>query len=217
MKTSALLAMATLLILGAQCARADLIENIPFSLTSSPISTVTGTVSVPQFDPAQGTLNSVTLSITPTVEFALEVFDDGAGPVSVTAADTFSFGGIPIPTEGIFSSTIPANQSPYTFMATASEGPLTEFFDSGTAAVFAGTVSVPFDISIAPPKLVQFSGPTTTSALAFSGVTGTVTADFAFTPAQAPEPATFAAAGLGLIAVGACTRRKRGNRAHGQL
>jgi hypothetical protein len=211
MKSSAFFASFALVTFGAAYGRADLIETASFSLIASNTGTVQGTLSLPQFNPAQGTLNSVSLTVVPTFQFVLEDFNAGAGPVSVTAQDTFSFGGIPIPAEGVFSSAIPANQQVYTFMpAPLAAGPLTENFGPNVTGFFTGTGAIPFDISLAPPTLIQFSGATTQNVLVFGGVSGTVTADYAFTPAPtpAPEPACFGVAAFGLIALGVFRRRK---------
>ncbi len=203
-----LLAIVGLSALGAPPARADLIRTIPFSLIGSPNQ---GTVLVPQFDPAQGPLNSLTLSVTATMQFVLEVFDTGPGPVSITAQDTFSFGGIPLLAEGVFTGTIPSNQPIYILMPPAvSLGTLGESFGPNVASLFVGTGTVPFQLSLPAAAVDQFSGASVNSVLAFTGVSGTVSADYAFTPAASPvpEPVSFGMAGIALITAGAWGRRK---------
>jgi hypothetical protein len=189
-------------------AQADLIKTVPFSLNGSPIQ---GTVLVPQFDPALGVLNSVTLDVTGTIQFALEDFNTGPGAISVTAHETLLFQGIPLPAAGIFTSTIPSNQTVFTFMPDpVSFGNLTENFGPGAVSFFIGNGTVPFSLSLAAATVDAFTGPTTTNVLAFSGTAGTVTATYAFTPAAAPtpEPATFAMVGLALVGASSLRRRK---------
>lgn len=144
------------------------------SFVSSPTGSIRQTISVSQFDTANGTLNSVTLTFSESFQFVFEDFNIGAGALSVTAQV------------------------------------LTEHFGASANSFFTGKGTVPFTLSIPPPTVVQFSGPTTTSLLVFGGSSGTVTADYAFTPAPsaAPEPATLGVAGLALTAIGAFRRRR---------
>ena len=189
-------------------ARADLIQSLPFSLIGSPTQ---GTVLVPQFDPALGTLNSVSVAVTGTVQFALEDFNTGPGSISVTARDTLSLNGTPILTGGTFTSTIPANQTVYTFLPDpVSLGDFTETFGPGVVSFFIGNGNVPFDLNLAAATVDSFTGPTTTAVLAFAGATGAVTATYAFTPAvaQAPEPATFTLIGGAFLIASSLRRRK---------
>lgn len=193
--------------LGTRLAQADLIATTPFSIVGSPNQE---TITIPQFDPAQGTLNSATITVSGSMQFVLEVFDNGPGPVAITAQDTLSFHGTPLLAEGTFTDTIPTGQSIYTFMPPAvSLGTLTEFFPSDTVSFFTGTGTLPFQLSLAGATVDQFSGATAYGAFAFTGATGNVTVDYAFTPAPVPEPASLGVAGLGLIAVGAFARCKR--------
>ena len=181
-------------------ARADLINTIPFSLIGSPNQQ---TIQVPQFDPALGTLTSATITVTGSLQFALEVFDTGPGAVSVTARDTLSFGGTPLLAVGSFTSPIPANQPVFTFTPDpVSLGTLQESFGAN-ASFLIGTGTLPFDLVLANATVDQFSGPNVSSVLAFAGASGNVTAAYAFTPAAAPvpEPNFFFAAGLALVAL----------------
>ena len=206
------LAIFVLSALGAPSLRADLIETAPFSLIGSPNQ---GTVSLPQFNPAQGTLNSATLTVSGTIQFVLETFNTGPGAVTVTAHDTFFFGGTPLPTKGVFTATIPSNQPIYTFMPPPVPlGVLTEFFGPNTVSFFTGTATLPFQLSLGAATVDEFSGLSTSGVLAFAGVSGSVTADYAFTPtpSPAPEPASFGLAGLALIAAALCRRKSRGPR-----
>jgi len=197
------------LTFGVRSARADLIESAPYSLLGAASQE---TVNLPEFDPAQGALNSVTVTVSGSLQFALEVFDSGPGTVSITALDTLSFNGTPLPVGDVFTGTIPSGQPVYVFTTPAvSFGPVTEEFGPNAVSFFTGTGTIPFTLSLAPAVVSQFSGSSTNSVLAFPGASGTVTADFAFTPAAstAPEPASFAMAGLALICVGTFARRKR--------
>ncbi len=211
MKLPALAVIAALTSVGGMCARADEIRTVPFSFASSPTGSIQETTSVPQFDPANGTLNSVTLTFSESFQFVFEDFNTGAGALSVTGQDALTFGGIPVPVEGAFSTTIPANQLIFAFTPLpVSSGVLTENLGSSANTLFTGTGTVPFTLSIPPPTVVQFSGSTTTSLLIFGGPSGTVTADYAFTPTPnaAPEPGTLGIAGLALIGIGAFRRRR---------
>ncbi len=204
------LAAAALLTLLVPSARADLIDTVPFSLTGNSSQQ---TISVPQFDPAQGALNSLVLSVSGSVQFVLEVFPSGPGPVSVTAEDTLMFSGTPLLAKGVFTSTIPSNTYPYTFMPPPVPlGTLVQDYGPNVVSFFTGTGTVPFQFSLGNAMVDQFSGPAGSSAIAFAGASGTVTADYAFTPAPGaavPEPGTLGMAGFGVIAAGALIRRKR--------
>lgn len=193
------LAIIILCIAGAPARCDDLIDTVPFSLIGSPAQQ---TVYLPQFDPAHGTLDSATITVTGSMQFVLEVFDSGPGGVSVTAHDTLSFNGTPLQVEGTFTSTIPASQSPYTFGPIAlSLGNLTESLGPNVVSFFTGTGTLPYQFSLPRATIDAFSGPTTSGALAFTGASGNVTADYAFTPAPVPvpEPSTLGLAGLALI------------------
>ena len=207
MKIPVLLAAAVC----GQCVHADVIQNVPFSLTAPTIGSIQQTVLVPQFDPAKGALNSVTLTLNGNFQYVLEIFNTGAGPVSATVQEAFTFNGIPLPPQSTYSTTIPADQPIFNFTAPPTPfGPLTEFFSANTANFFSGTGTVPFTLSLGRPAVTQFSGPTTTGVLAFGGVSGTLTADYAFTPAAGavPEPASLGLAGIGLAGLGLFARRR---------
>lgn len=199
------------IVLGGQCARADLIETVRFTLTAPTTGSAQQTVLVPQFDPAKGALNSVTLTVSENFQYVLELFNTGAGTFSATVLDQFTFTGIALPSEAIISGAIPPAEPVFNYQAPpVASGPLTEMFGANTANFFTGTGSVPFDITLAPPVITQFSGSSTSSALVFGGVAGAVTADFAFTPATSPvpEPSAFGLAGLGVAASGLLAMRR---------
>lgn len=203
-----LFATAACCVLAVRPAHADVTDTVNFSLNGAPNAT---TISLPQFNPADGTLNSAMINVNGAVTFAIEIFNTGPGAFSVTALDTVTFGGIPIPVEGTFASTIPANQPEYVFTSPGvSFGPLTESIGQAADSSFVGTGTVPFDLFLANPSLDQFSGATAYSALAFSGVTGTVSIDYAFTAAASsvPEPGSVALTGFALILAGTLARRK---------
>jgi hypothetical protein len=193
-------------IILAASAYANQVDTVPFSLIGSPTQQ---TLSLPQFDPALGTLTSATITLSGTIQFALEAFNTGAGSLSVTARDTLSFAGTPLLSIGQFSTTIPSNQPIFTFMPSPLPiGPLEQDFGPGALSFLIGTGTLPFNLSLASATVDQFTGPTTNSVLAFTGVTGNLTANYVFTPAVAPvpEPGTFPLAGLALL-LAACLHR----------
>jgi hypothetical protein len=144
------------------------------------------------------------------LQFVLEIFNNGPGPFTVRAQDTLNFSSIPLRGETIFTGTVPTGQPIYTYSpAAVSLGTLTETFGPDALSFLVGTGTVPFGLSLGTTTVDQFSGPTTNAVLAFSGVSGSVTADYAYTPVPTPEPATLGVAGLGLIASGVFLRKRR--------
>lgn len=207
-KRTAPLLPAALLLCAAASARAGMIDVVPFSLPVGPSQV---TVQVPQFDPALGTLTGAAISVSGTIQYLLDVFNTGPGAFSATVHDTLSFGTTPLMTGSTFSGGIPANQMVFTYSPAALNfGPLTETFGPGLLGIFTGTGTVPFDLSLPAVTLDQFSGSTVLNVLGFSGASGSITADYTFTPAAtaAPEPASFGTLGLSLLFLSFVRRRR---------
>ncbi len=207
-KQTAPVIWTALFLCTAASARAGTVDVVPFSLPVGPSQV---TVQVPQFDPALGALTGVTLSVSGTIQYVLDIFNTGPGAFSATVHDNLSFGTTPLMTGGTFSGSIPANQTVFTDSPAALNfGPLTEFFGPGLLGAFIGTGTVPFDLSLPAVTIDQFSGSTVLNVLGFSAASGNVTADYIFTPAAtvAPEPASFGILGLGLLSLSLVRRRR---------
>lgn len=203
-------AAALMLIGGARmpAAKADLIRTVAFSV----IGPGTASVALPQFNPARGTLNSVTISETATDQFVLEIFNSGAGgSFTAMAQNNFSFGLGGPPVQPGFLDTagsIPAGMPIFTTMAPAVPlGSPMLFFGPGADAFFIGKGTLDTSVSLSAATVSQFSGATVSGLLAFAGASGTVTIDYAFTPV--PEPAGFAILSMGVLGLAACRLRPK--------
>jgi hypothetical protein len=160
------------------------------------------TIDLPQFNPMLGTLTGATISVGGGIQYVVDIFNTGAGAFSVTLEDPLSFGTTPIFTGAIVSGSIPANQMVFTYSpALIDFGPLVETFDPAAAGFLVGAGTVAFDLTLPAVTVDSFSGDTVQNVQAFSGVSGTVTADYQYTPAltTVPEPGSLSTLAIGLF------------------
>src|SRR5581483_4461734 len=75
---------AVFLLCAAVPARADLMETVPFNLGVGPSQK---TIELPQFNPALGTLTETFLLVNGSIQYVVDVFNNGAGPFSATVED----------------------------------------------------------------------------------------------------------------------------------
>jgi len=198
-----------LFLYAAASARADLIQVVPFSL---PVGPSQQTIQLPQFDPVLGTLTGVTLTVSGTIQYLLDVFNTGPGVFSATVHESLLFRTTPLMSVGTFTGTIPLNQLIFTYSpAVLPVGPLTETFGPNLVGVFIGTGTVPFDLSLPAVTVDQSSGATVLNVLAFSAASGNVTADYMFTPATTtiPEPGSFGILAISLLILATRRRNQR--------
>ncbi len=92
MLRDALLTAATLVLVGGAntqlATAADLIRTVRFSV----VGLGSAAVALPQFDPALGALEAVTIAETANDQFALEISNSGAGESFAAAQNTSTFG-----------------------------------------------------------------------------------------------------------------------------
>jgi hypothetical protein len=167
---------------------ATITETAPFTIQAPaaanfPAQTVT--VSTPQFNPALGTLESATTTITGTINTALEFFSTGAsGPYDIFVTDTLSLAGIP----GLFgqelTGAVPAAQPVFVSPVTFPFGPV-DRSDPPELVVGAGTWNQLFSLPFPSLTVIQSPAPVLLPGMIISGSSVTT---YTYTPAAVPVP-----------------------------
>jgi hypothetical protein len=171
---------------------ASIIETVPFTIlapsaTNLPAQTLT--VSTPQFNPALGTLESATTTITGTTNTALEFFATGAGgPYNVLVTDTLSLAGIPALFGQELTGALPASQPVFTLPVTFPFGPV-DRSDPAELVVGSGTWNQLFSLPFPSLTINQSPASVLVPGMMISGSSVTT---YAYTPATAavPEPSS---------------------------
>lgn len=167
---------------------ATITETVPFTI-QAPFAgnQAAGTLHVltPQFNPALGTLQSGTTTITGSTSIALEFFDTMAGGAyDVLVSDTLTVGGIP----GLFveelTGVLPANQA--TFITPGANFPFGPVDRSDPAVVVVGSGTWDQVFSLPFPSLTVKLGPTT--IIPGIVINGSSVTTYTYTPAMAPAP-----------------------------
>jgi hypothetical protein len=167
---------------------ASIVETAPFTILAPaeanfPAQTVN--VSTPQFNPALGTLDSATTTITGTINTALEFFSTGAGgPYDIFITGTLSLAGIP----GLFgqelTGAVPADQTVFVSPVTFPFGPV-DRSDPPELVVGAGTWNQLFSLPFPSLTVIQSPAPVLLPGMIISGSSVTT---YTYTPAAVPVP-----------------------------
>jgi hypothetical protein len=211
MKTALLAGMAWLAFAAGVAQPATITETAPFTILAPATSNLTPqtmNVSTPQFNPALGTFESGTTTITGTVSTALEFFGTGAGgPYDIFVTDTLSVAGIP----GLFgqelTGTVPADQPVFILPVTIPFGPV-DRGDPAELVVGSGTWSQLFSLPFPSLTVNQTPAPVLVPGLMISGSSVT-TYTFAPVVAPVPEPASAALFGTGIAGLLLLVQRAR--------
>jgi hypothetical protein len=178
---------------------ATITETVPFTIQAAAASNLpaqTVNVSTPQFNPALGTFESGTTTITGTTGIALEFFNTGVGGLyDVIVSDTLTLQGIP----GLFiqelTGVVPANQPAFILpVATFPFGPV-DRSDPAELVVGSGTWNQLFSFPF--PSLVVKQGPA--AVLPAIMISGSSVTTYTYTPAIAPVPEPRSASLLALL------------------
>jgi len=188
-------------------------------ITSTPIGSTgtdwTGTLAFQKFDPALGTLNSVTIDLSGSMSTQLTVTNDGSSSsdgsakteLQITVQDVGN--NLTAPAVDVFSPIF--DFSPLAVNETKISGWLTKTYSSSDLYTTAAVLS---EFTGASGNTVLDASTLTTTWLSFTGgnilasqvtnasLTGTVTYNYT------PEPATMAMLGFGALSLAA--RRRRG-------
>ena len=212
-KYTLLAGMAWLALGSGTASAAEITETIPFTI-NAPAGTnlppQTANVLTPQFDPALGTFQSGTTTITGTISMGLEFFSTGAGgPYDVLVDDTLGLGGIPGRFVEELTGTVPANQVAFiTPGMTFPFGPVSRG-DPAVQVIGTGTWNQVFSLPF--PSLTLKQSPS--SVLPGILITGTSVTTYAYTPAVTAIPEPRLAGVLAIVLGGSFIAAKR-NKIH---
>lgn len=210
-----LVVLSLVMVGAAQGATVSFNDNFAFPLSPGLV-----TLSLPQFDPGLGFLNSVTLSVDATIKADVTAENDSAIPgnmsVSLTGLVNVAETGANISTNaGIFTSTpsfpvapsdgVPDSGPDFVDFGTIS-GSNSAMNTTGPLAVFIGLGTLDYDVFGSGGFAVNGVTDSTLKVSLF-GAEGLVTITYDYD--IIPEPSSFVLAGLGLLGGVYALRRRR--------
>jgi hypothetical protein len=203
------LIVATLL-LSASCFAASITETATLPLTPTDFSDLP--LAIAQFNPALGTLDSLTITVTGTTTGTATITNNSSITGTYTDA-IFTMLTVDDPTKTPIlgaSPAFPVNvtiASGSTVTTPTSTGSATNTITTNTGlSTYLGTGSVDFFVSGSGAATITGPTPFSISQITDAGATLSVTYNYA---AVVPEPSTLALCGLSLIGIGCYMRRPK--------